>query len=51
MKKSFVALLISEKVFDSVPRDKLWHRMEELGVPKHLRAVVHRLYEEVKVKI
>lgn len=26
-------------------------KMEELGVPKHLRAVVHRLYEEVKVKI
>ena len=25
--------------------------MEELGVPIHLRAVVHRLYEEVKVKI
>src|ERR1700686_567889 len=39
------------KAFDLVPRDKLWHRMEELGVPKHLRVVVHRLYEEVKVKI
>ena len=25
--------------------------MEELEVPLHLRAVVHRLYEEVKVKI
>ncbi|XP_059077995.1 uncharacterized protein LOC131876576 [Cryptomeria japonica] len=25
--------------------------MEELGIPAHLRAVVHRLYEEVKVKI
>ena len=25
--------------------------MEELGVPKHLREVVHKLYEEVKVKI
>jgi hypothetical protein len=25
--------------------------MEELGVPRHLRADVHRLYEEVKVKI
>ena len=24
--------------------------MEELGVPIHLRAAVHRLYEEVKVK-
>jgi hypothetical protein len=34
-----------------VPRDKLWSRMEELGVPRHLRATVHRMYEEVKVKI
>ena len=25
--------------------------MEEIGVPMHLRAVVHRLYEEVNVKI
>ena len=25
--------------------------MEELGVPKHLRAFVHRLYEYVKVKV
>jgi hypothetical protein len=25
--------------------------MEELGVPRHLRAIGHRLYEEVKVKI
>ena len=39
------------KAFESVSRDKLRHRMEELGVPKHLKAVVHRLYEEVKVKI
>jgi len=50
-KKSFVALLISKKSFDSVHRVKLWQRMEALGVPKHLRAIVHMLYEEVKVKI
>jgi hypothetical protein len=50
-KKFFVALLISEKSFDTVPRDNLWSRMEELGVPRHLRAAVHRMYEEVKVKI
>ncbi len=35
---------------DTVTRDKIWHKMEELGVPRHLREVVHRLYEEVKVK-
>ena len=42
---------IIRKAFDSVPRDNLWHRMGELGVPKHLRATVHRLYEEVRVNI
>jgi hypothetical protein len=31
--------------------EEFWHRMEELGVPIHLRAAIHRLYEEVKVKI
>jgi hypothetical protein len=25
--------------------------MEELGVPRHLRVAVHRMYEEVKLKI
>jgi hypothetical protein len=40
-----------KKSFDTVPREKIWHRMEELGVPMHLRAAIHRLYEEVKVKI
>ena len=39
------------KSFDMVPRDNIWHIMEELGVPRHLRAVVYRLYEEVKFKI
>ena len=52
-KKYFAALLTSKKhlTFDTVPRDKLWCRMEELEIPVHYRAVVHRLYEEVKVKI
>ena len=49
--KPFVCFVDFKKAFDTVPRDKLWHIMEELGVPIHLRAVVHRLYEEVKVKI
>jgi len=39
-----------KKAFDTVPRDKLC-RMEELEIPVHYRAAVHRLYEEVKVKI
>ena len=49
--EAFCYFVDFKKSFDTVPRDKLWHRMEELGVPIHLRAAVHRLYEEVKVKI
>ena len=40
-----------KKEFDTVPRDNLWHRMEEIEIPLQYRDVVHRLYEEVKVKI
>lgn len=40
-----------KKAFDIVPRDKLWRRMEELGIPVHYRVIAHRIYEEVKVKI
>jgi hypothetical protein len=47
----FCCFVNFKKVFDTVPRKKLWHRMEELRVPMHLRAAIHRLYEEVKVKI
>jgi hypothetical protein len=49
--EAFCCFVDFKKSFDTVPRDKLWHRMEELGIPIHLRASVHRLYEEVKVKI
>jgi hypothetical protein len=49
--EAFCCIVDFKKAFDTVPRDKLWHRMEELGVPIHLRAAVHTLYEEVKVKI
>jgi hypothetical protein len=47
----FCCFVNFKKSFDTVPREKIWYIMEELGVPMHLRAVVHRLYEEVKVKI
>jgi hypothetical protein len=47
----FCCFVDFRKAFDMVPRDKIWGRMEELGVPTHLRVAVHRLYEEVKVKI
>lgn len=44
-------LFYFRKAFDIVPGDKLWNRMEELEIPLHYRVVVHRLFEEVKVKI
>ena len=40
-----------KKAFDTLPRDKLWYRMEELEISLHYKAIVHRLYEVVKVKI
>ena len=49
--EAFCCFVDFKKAFDIVLRGKLWHRMEELEVPMHLRAVVHRLYEDVKVKI
>ena len=38
------------KVFDTVPRNNLWNRLEELKVPFELRAVAIRLYENVIAK-
>ena len=40
-----------KKTFETVPRDKLWRRMEELEIVVHYRVLVHILYEEVKVKL
>ena len=42
--EAFFCFIDFKKSFDIVPRDKI-------GVPIHLRAAIHRLYEEVKVKI
>jgi hypothetical protein len=47
----FCCFVDFRKSFYTVHRDKLWGKIKELGVPTHLRVVVHRLYEEVKVKI
>ena len=35
------------KSFDTVPRNNLWNRLEELKVPFELRAAAIRLYENV----
>ena len=50
LEEVFCCFVDFRKAFDTVPRDKLWGRMEELGVPIHLREFVHRMNEEVKVK-
>jgi len=47
----FCCFVDFKKAFDMVTRDKLWSRMEELEIPLHYRVVVHRLCEEVKVKL
>jgi hypothetical protein len=39
-----------KKAFDIVRRDKLWNKMEELGIPYGYRATIHRLYEKVRDK-
>ena len=35
------------KVFDAIPRNNLWNRLEDLKVPFALRASTVRLYENV----
>ena len=49
--EAFCCFVDFKKAFDTVPRNKLWDRMEELEVPKELRSAVYRLYEQVKAKI
>ena len=43
--EAFCCFVDFKKAFDTVPRNKLWDRMEELEVPKELRSAVYRLYE------
>ena len=47
-KPLFCRFVDFKKAFDMVPRDGLWQRMEHIGVPKHLRDAVARLYEKVR---
>ena len=47
----FCCFVEFKNAFNTVPRDKLWHRMEELEIHLQYRAAIHRLYEELKVKI
>lgn len=49
--EAFCCFVDFRKAFHIVPIDKLWNRMEELGVPKEHREVFHKLYEQVRSKI
>jgi hypothetical protein len=40
-----------KKAFDTMPRDKLWNIMEELGILVGYRSTVHRFYGKVRAKI
>ena len=39
------------KAFDTIPRDGLWQRMEQIEVPKHLRLAVAQLYKQVRCQL
>ena len=39
------------KDFDTVPRNNLWNRLEELNVPFELRVAAIRLYEKCNFQV
>ena len=47
----FCCFVDFRKAFDTVPRNNLWNRLEELNVPFELRAATIRLYENVISKL
>ena len=46
----FCCFVDFSKAFDTVPRNNLWNRLEELKVPFKLRVAAIRLYENVITK-
>ena len=47
----FCCFVDFRKAFDTVPRNNLWNRLEELNVPFELRETAIRLYENVISKL
>lgn len=47
----FCCFVEFRKAFDTVPRNNLWNRLEELNVPFELRVATIRLYENVIAKL
>ena len=50
-KTTYCCFVDFKKASDTIPRDKLWRRMEELGIPSEYRAAVHKPYKQVSAKI
>ena len=46
----FCCFVDFRKVFDTVPRNNLWNRLEEIKLPFELRVVAIRLYKNVIAK-
>ena len=47
----FFCFVDFRKDFDTVPRNNLWNRLEEINVPFKLRAAAIRLYDNVISKL
>ena len=47
----FYCFVEFRKAFDTIPRNNLWNRLEELNVPFELRVAAVRLYENVISKL
>ena len=45
---SFVDL---SKAFDSVPRDKMWDMLRQLGIPEKLIRLVQELYRDLQARV
>ena len=48
---SYCCFVEFKKSFDTIPREKIWNKMEELGIPNGYRVEIHRIYEKVQHKI
>lgn len=48
---NFCCFVGFRRVFDTIPRTKIWNRLEEIMVPLELRVVVTRLYENDIAKL
>jgi hypothetical protein len=50
-KHAFAAFVDFFKAFDTIPRDLLWRRIEEIGIPGELLAVLRAMYQDVRCHV